>query len=466
MKTSSQSLVRAQREATENLVSRNVMSSRRKIAIWLAAIATCLLVCVILLASIFFNLDRYRPEVISYFEQNTGKKVEIERLALTFFPQITVHMNGFGVKSPALFPPSYIVKVARADIVLDFWPLLRRRVVIKSVVLDDPEINLVSDPDGPWNFENPATENSKNTFPLDVIDKVVMTRGHLVVSNLLPSDAAGPVFFEAHDITSELDGVNLAAIVNPNSPSLNGQGAWKAGRLRFGAFETTNVNCKFRLESKEIFFTDLSADSYSGKTTGEFSVNLAKQTASFKADGRMSGINMTELLADFHETRGRISGRLEGDLKLAGDIEHTASPLAGMRGTGHLKVTNGQVPSLMLNSNLMRLAHFNDLGPAKENPSSFNSISADLELANLRIASKLIDIDGYGVDVDGSGSVSVSGSDEVNYQGVAAITTKQGFLTNTIARLAGAKLKDGKLSFPFRMDGTIDNPKFSKGPKD
>ena len=114
----------------------------------------------------------------------------------------------------------------------------------------------------------------------------------------------------------------------------------------------------------------------------------------------------------------------------------------------------------------MRLAHFNDLGPAKENPSSFNSISADLELANLRIASKLIDIDGYGVDVDGSGSVSVSGSDEVNYQGVAAITTKQGFLTNTIARLAGAKLKDGKLSFPFRMDGTIDNPKFSKGPKD
>ena len=206
------------------------------------------------------------------------------------------------------------------------------------------------------------TENSKNTFPLGIIDKVVITRGHLVVSNLLPSDAAGPVFFEAHDITSELDGVNLAAIVNPNSPSLNGQGTWKAGRLRFGAVETTNVNCKFRLESKEIFFTDLNADAYSGKTTGDFSVNLAKKTASFKADGRMSGIEMTHLLAAFHETRGRISGKLEGDLKLAGDIEHTASPLAGMRGTGHLKVTNGQVPSLMLNSNLMKLAHFNDLG--------------------------------------------------------------------------------------------------------
>lgn len=442
------------------------MASRRKIAIWLAVIATCLVVGVVFLAPVFLNIDRYRPEVISYFEQNTGKKVEIERLALTLFPQITVHMDGFGVKSPPLFPPSYIVKIARADVAFDFWPLLRRRVVIRSVVLDNPEINLVSDPDGPWNFENPNTENSKNTFPLGIIDKVVMTRGHLVVSNLLPSDAAGPVFFEAHDITSELDGVNLAAIVNPNSPSLNGQGTWKAGRLRFGAVETTNVNCKFRLESKEIFFTDLSADAYSGKTTGDFSVNLAKKTASFKADGRMSGIEMTHLLAAFHETRTRISGKLEGELKLAGDIEHTASPLAGMRGTGHLKLTNGQLPSLMLNSNLMKLAHFNDLGPAKDNPSSFNSISTDLELANQRIASKAIDIDGYGVDVDGSGSVSVSGSDALNYQGVAAITTKQGFLTNTIARLAGAKLTDGKLSFPFRIDGTIDNPKFSKGLKD
>jgi uncharacterized protein involved in outer membrane biogenesis len=93
-------------------------------------------------------------------------------------------MDGFGVKSPPLFPPSYIVKVARTDAVLDFWPLLRRKVVIKSVVLEDPEINLVSDPDGPWNFENPETQNSKNTFPLDIIDKVVIHGGSLIVSTL------------------------------------------------------------------------------------------------------------------------------------------------------------------------------------------------------------------------------------------------------------------------------------------
>jgi hypothetical protein len=62
--------------------------------------------------------------------------------------------------------------------------------------------------------------------------------------------------------------------------------------------------------------------------------------------------------------------------------------------------------------------------------------------------------------------VSLSGSDELNYEGAAAITTKQGLLITTVARVNGAKLKDGKLSFPLRIAGTIESPQFSKGTKD
>jgi hypothetical protein len=53
----------------------------------------------------------------------------------------------------------------------------------------------------------------------------------------------------------------------------------------------------------------------------------------------------------------------------------------------------------------------NDLGPAKKDPSSFNLITTDLEVADQRISSRVIDIDGYRVDVEGSGSVSLSGSE-------------------------------------------------------
>src|ERR1700756_5712410 len=144
------------------------MATRRKIIIRVIAALFGALLVTILLAPYWFNFDRYRPQIISYFEQATGKKVEIERVTLTLFPQPTMHFVSFAVKSPPLFPPSDILKVPSADAVLDFRALLHRNVVIKSVSLDQPKINIISDPDGPWNFENPASQNSKNLFPLGI----------------------------------------------------------------------------------------------------------------------------------------------------------------------------------------------------------------------------------------------------------------------------------------------------------
>jgi len=260
--------------------------------------------------------------------------------------------------------------------------------------------------------------------------------------------------------------VNLVGIINPSSSSMDGQGRLKADLLRFGAVEARNLDSKLRLESRHVFFTDVKAEVYGGSAVGGLSFDLSAKNAIFNTNARLSGINVAQLLAAFPNGGGKMTGKMEGDVKLAGEIAHSLRPLAGMHGVGHLTVRNGQLPSLKLNANLMKLAHFNDLGPAKDDPSSFKLITTDLELGNQRISSRVIDLDGYGVDVDGSGSVSVSGSDDLNYRGLAEITTKEGFFTNTMARLSGATLRDGKLQFPFRIGGTIDSPVFSKGKGD
>jgi uncharacterized protein involved in outer membrane biogenesis len=441
------------------------MTIRRRTGLILVGLACALLVVLILLAAILLNADRYRPKVISYLEEKTGKKVEIGRLAVTFSPGIAIQVDAFGVKSPPLFPPSYIVKVARIDAQLDVGALLHRQVVIKSLVLEQPIINLVSDPDGPWNFENPGTKTTPSTFLFGVVSRVEIKRGDVIASNLLPSDAAGPVFFEAHDVSSELENVNVDAIADPTSTTLDGQGTLKAGRLRFGSIEAKDLNSKIRLQARQVFFTDVKAETYGGNASGELSIKLSGKNASFKTDARMKRIDVAHLLAAFPNARGKMTGKMEGELKIAGEIEHSLHPLEGLHGSGHLTVRNGDVPSLKLNANLMKLAHYNDLGPAKNDPSSFNFVSTDLELDHERISSKVIDIDGYGVDLDGTGSVSITGSDELNYQGVAEIVSKQGFVTNLFAQLAGGTLKDGKLSFPFHIGGTIENPVFAKGSK-
>ncbi len=441
------------------------MVMRPKTSLIVVGITAILLLALIFVLPALVNVDRYRPRVISYLQQKTGKQVEIGRLALTFFP-VAIHIDHFGVKNPPIFPAGYIVQVARTDAELSVRALLHRQVVVKSLVLDDLVLNMTSDPDGPWNFENPQSKASDETFPLGVISRVQIKRGQVIASNLLPSDAAGPIFFEAHEVSCDLEQVNLMGIIDPSSSSMDGQGSVKAGLLRFGTVEARNLESQLRLESRHVSFMDVKAEIYSGNATGELSFYLAAKNTSFKTEARFKGINVAQLLAAFPSGGGRMTGKMEGNVKLAGEIEHSSRPLAGIHGAGHITVRNGQVPSLKLNANLMQLAHFNDLGPAKNDPSSFNVITTDLELANQRISSRVIDVDGYGVDVDGSGSVSVSGSDELNYRGLAEITTKESFFTNTIARMSGATLKDGKLQFPFRVGGTIDSPVFSKGKGD
>jgi uncharacterized protein involved in outer membrane biogenesis len=441
------------------------MAIRRVTGLVVVGMAAILLLAFIFVVPALMNVDRYRPRVISYLQEKTGKQVEIGRLAVTFFP-LTIHIDRIGVKNPPIFPSGYIIQVARIDAELGVGALLHRQLVIKSLVLEDPVLHLTSDPDGPWNFENPQSKISAGALPLRPISSVKVKRGLVIASNLLPSDKAGPIFFEAHEIFCELQQVNLAGIIDPSSSSLDGQGSLKAGLLRFGAIEAINLDSKLRLESRHVFFTDIKAEVYGGSAVGGLSFDLSEKNASFTTTARLSRINLAQLLAAFPKGGGKMTGKMEGDVRLAGEIAHSLRPLAGIRGSGHLTVRNGQVPSLKLNANLMKLAHFNDLGPAKNDPSSFNLITTDLELADQRISSRVIDIDGYGVDVDGSGSVSVSGSDELNYRGLAEITTKESFFTNTVARLSGATLKDGKLQFPFRIGGTIDSPVFSKGKGD
>ncbi len=444
---------------------KQAMSIRRRTVLVIGGISVMLLLALIFVAPSLLNVNRYRPRLISYLQEKTGKQVEIGRLALTFFP-VTIHIDHIGVKNPPIFPAGYVIQVARIDAELNVGALLHRQVVVKSVVLEEPVLNVTLDPDGPWNFENPQSTAQAEKFLLGPISRVRINRGVVIASNLLPSDAAGPVFFEAHEISGELEQVNLVGIINPSSSSMDGEGTLQVGLMRFGAVEFKDLQSKLRLESRQIFFTDVKAEIYGGSAVGSFAFDLSKKNTTFQTNARLSGINVSQLMAAFPHGGGKMTGKMEGDVKLAGDIAHSLRPLAGVHGTGHVTVRNGQVPSLMLNANLMKLAHFNDLGPAKKDPSSFNLITTDLELANQTISSRVIDIDGYGVDVDGSGSVSVSGSDELNYRGLAEITTKESFFTNTVARFSGATLKDGKLQFPFRIGGTLDSPVFTKGKGD
>jgi len=439
------------------------MAIRRKTIIVVLAIVVATLVVAALLASVLIDPNRYRPQVISFLQAKTGKEIEIRHIAVKWIP-LSIRLDNFGSKNPKPFPSGYFLQASRIDAAVDAMALLHRQIVIKSIVVQNPIISVISDPDGLWNFENPPSpgHNRAPIFDLGTIPRVTVTGGQLFASSLIdPSDRPGPVVFEVHNLAATLENVNFNAFTGPAS-ELVATGELKADSLRLGAIEVTKVESKLRLLTKQVFFDGLSVNAHHGHAAGELAFNLTGKTAHFETNARFTNLEVPQLLAKFPGGRGKMTGTMDGHVALGGPIEHSLDPLDGIRGTGNLTVRNGEFPSLNSNDNLKQMARFRDPKDAQRDLASFSLFSGDLDLANQRISSREINIAFYGVDLQCAGDLGLSRAGSLNYQGVAKVEKKQGFFTNIFARtMHEAKEENGKLVFPIRINGTMVNPKFS-----
>jgi uncharacterized protein involved in outer membrane biogenesis len=442
------------------------VSRRRRIA--LVLIASVIVLAGAVVALVVTNPDRYRPQVVAYLQDKTGKQIQIGRLGVSLLPALSIRLYDFGVKNPPPFPTGYFLAAPTITAEIDVAALLHRRILIKSVVLNDPVIDVISDPDGLWNFQNAAAlkgsgqpDREPPPFSLGVIPKVEIKAGTLSGSSLIdPSDRPGPIVLEIHNIAAQLKQVDFDAFTGL-ATSLVAEGDLKADSARFGSVPTTNVKSHLRILPKQVFLDNLSVEAHGGRAGGDFSFNLAGSKTKFSTNVQASGVDVAYLLAQFPEGRGKMTGKMQATLKLEGEIEHSYNPLEGIRGTSHIIVSNGELPTLNQNENMIKMTRFRDPGSSFHAPSSFSTLSADMSLASRRISSHQIDIAFYGFDLQCSGSLGVTGGGGLDYRGVANVDNGQGFFTNMMARMSGAKLEKGKLSFPIRIEGTLQSPKFS-----
>jgi uncharacterized protein involved in outer membrane biogenesis len=474
------------------------MSTRNKVILGILIFLVGMLVALVVIVPLLFDVDRYRPQVAALIEKQTGKPAEIGHLTLSIFPSLSIRVDDFALRNPAGFPQGYFVKARRIHAVVDASGLWYHQVVIKSLDLDTPAISLLSEVKGHWNFENKPSPTEaasdppgeKPLFTLGVISNVKISKGKLSVANLLPSGQSGPVFFEADGVSSQLQQVDLnafteSASIQPSavpaeavaasgnswlgsvayaadqSGRLVAEGTLKMDSLHVMNLVLTNVKSTLRLFPKQVFIDDLDFECYDGRAVGDLSFALAGANPRYSTHTKLSGVNVAKLLDAFPDARGKMTGTLDGTVKLDGEVSHSPDPLAGIRGSGQMTIRNGRLPSLQLNKNLLELARVANMGPASGDPSSFSSIAMDFTIANNRINTSKATIVGNGVDVDGSGSLALAGEGSLDYQGVAKIAASQNALTSIVGGIVGATLANGKMAFPFNLAGTLENPKFT-----
>ena len=474
------------------------MSKRKKIILGILIGLVLVLVALAVIVPLFVDVNRYRAQAELLIEKQTGKPAEIGHLALTVFPSLSIRVDEFALRNPSGFPQGYFVKAQRIYAVIDAGGLWDHQVAIKSLDLETPEINLLSDVKGNWNFESkPSSANAapdpsgqKPLFTLGAISNVKITKGKISVATLLPSGSSGPIFFEAQGVSSQLRQVDLnafseSASVQPDAVPGESQAASEAGWLASVAYAAdqsgkvvaegtikmdsllimnlvvTNVKTKLRLFPKQAFLDGLDFKCYDGHVVGNLSFSMAGQNPHYNTDAKLDSVNVAKLLDAFPDARGKMTGTLKGIVKLDGEVSHSPDPLAGIRGSGQMTIRNGKLPTLQLNKNLLDLARLAKMGPASGDPGSFSSIAIDFTIANNRINTPKATIVGNGVDVDASGSLALAGEGSLDYQGVAKVAASQNALTSIVGGLAGATVANGKMAFPFNLAGTLQNPKFT-----
>ena len=136
-----------------------------------------------------------------------------------------------------------------------------------------------------------------------------------------------------------------------------------------------------------------------------------------------------------------MTGTLDGAAKMNGSGHARLRSLGGryrLRPGEHSQRQNAQFETRQQSA---KLGANGNVGPANGDPSSFSSLSADFMIAHARLSSNKITLVGNGIDVDGSGSMTMAGEGSLDYRAMPVLLRSgSNPLATILGGLAGAKL--------------------------
>lgn len=252
----------------------------------LLSVVVLLAVAGVFAAPHFISSEMIKAKLVQTVKEVTGQTLSIQGEAkVSIFPAVGVTLGqvkfATGLELKAL------------DVHVEFWPLLQKKIVVKSLLLDEPNIQLTIDKSGKsnWNFSLPpqkpeaqlsfistahaAEGESGKGFDLSQLNdlnlsSVKIKNGTLDYRNQHTGDAW------------KMKEINAAATLESiNAPlNLSGSVAWKAKTIKFNteinnlktisAAKPTTIKTKI---SSELLSLDTNGEFTSDVFTGKISVN-------------------------------------------------------------------------------------------------------------------------------------------------------------------------------------------------
>ncbi|HYM88815.1 MAG TPA: AsmA-like C-terminal domain-containing protein [Nitrospiraceae bacterium] len=94
--------------------------------------------------------DYLKDFFLQQLEQSFGRKIDVHRIKLVLFPRIRLELTQVAIHDQN--SDDVLLSAKKLDLVLRFLPLLRKQVVGKRVLIEEPTLTLRRNPSGHWNL--------------------------------------------------------------------------------------------------------------------------------------------------------------------------------------------------------------------------------------------------------------------------------------------------------------------------
>ncbi len=106
-------------------------------------------------------IARNKNYLLDQAETALGRKISVGEVEATLFSGIGVRLKNFAMADNPAYSTGDFVRAKDLQVNLKFWPLLRKEVQVKRVILHDPVIRIVRNTDGKFNFSTIGKKGKK-----------------------------------------------------------------------------------------------------------------------------------------------------------------------------------------------------------------------------------------------------------------------------------------------------------------
>lgn len=247
------------------------------------------------------------------------------------------------------------------------------------------------------------------------------------------------------------------ATVNISSPVINTANLPVALSLKTPV-EIKNFQLAAEVKGQEARLNSLSFHLFDGQVQGQGKLIAGSDVPPFNGGVAVQGVQLGPALDAVAETPVSISGTAGADLTLKGRGFSMQDLTKALEGTGHMAVKDGKIEGVNLLQEAMSILKV--AGITLDNPkaTAFSTIETDLVIKQGIVNVQRVLMDSHDFQATGGGTI---GFDQTLNLGVT-LNLSQGLSqkiagASPVARLA---LKEGRLSLPLTIGGTVQAPSY------